>query len=526
VLLPQHLADLHKSGLKDGTIARCGFYSEADAEQVRSLLNWAPGYRGHLGACLVIPYHGPDGTSTGYARLKPDSPRAGSADRKTVKYEAPVGECPRVYFPPCGVTAQALADPGEALVLTEGEKKAARADDEGIPCLGLSGVWSWCKKRQGTGPRELLDDLAALAWEGRTVYVVFDSDAAENENVRRAEQALAAALGERGAVVSVVRLPAAPDGGKVGLDDFRNANPPDALRELLARPQAVPAEPAAPPLPAEPPRPEPLAREAFHGLAGEIVRAIEPASEADPAALLLQVLVGFGNQAGRAAYCEVEGDRHSGNEFAVLVGKSSKARKGTSWGRVLGFLRHADEEWAGRRVQTGLSSGEGLIWAVRDEIMKRERVKGRGGSVRYDEVPADPGVADKRLLVCEPEFANVLKQTERQGNTLSALLRQSWDCGHLAALTKNSPARATGAHVSIVGHITKNEALRYLTATEQANGFGNRFLWAWVERSKLLPDGGTVSEALAGPLRRRLRGALEFARKQGPLRRDGEASEV
>ena len=156
-----------------------------------------------------------------------------------------------------------------------------------------------------------------------------------------------------------------------------------------------------------------------------------------------KLVVGFGNIIGRATHFTVESDRHHGNEFVVLVGKTSKARKGTSWGRVNRLLEEAEQQWAEERVQTGLSSGEGLIWAVRDPIVKRERIKEKG-EVRYEEVEADPGVADKRLLVYEPEFANVLKQTERQGNTLSAILRNAWDGRNLRSMTKNSPARATG----------------------------------------------------------------------------------
>src|SRR5262249_38891500 len=156
--------------------------------------------------------------------------------------------------------------------------------------------------------------------------------------------------------------------------------------------------------------PEPPAEEAFHGLAGKIVRTIEPASEADPTALLVQTLVAFGNLIGRSAYFTVESDRHHGNEFVVLVGHTSKARKGTSWGHIGRLMREVEEEWARERVQSGLSSGEGLIWAVRDPVMKRERVKEHGKPVRYEEVEADPGVSDKRLLVYESEYVNVLKQ--------------------------------------------------------------------------------------------------------------------
>src|SRR5262249_27083573 len=157
-----------------------------------------------------------------------------------------------------------------------------------------------------------------------------------------------------------------------------------------------------------------LPEEAYHGLAGEIVRVIEPASEAHPAALLFQTLVGFGNLACRHAHFFAEADKHYLNEFVVLIGETAKGRKGASWGHVRRLLESVEQEWARERVQSGLSSGEGLIWAIRDPIMKRDQVKERGQPVRYEEVVADPGVSDKRLLIYEPEFSNVLKQTERQ----------------------------------------------------------------------------------------------------------------
>jgi hypothetical protein len=258
-------------------------------------------------------------------------------------------------------------------------------------------------------------------------------------------------------------------------------------------------------------------------LAGRIVRAIEPASEADPVALLAQTLVAFGNVISRGAYCTVEADRHHGNEFCVLVGRTSKARKGTSWGHIARLFREVAEPWARERVQPGLSSGEGLIWAVRDPIKKRERQKGRQGPSRYEEVEADPGVADKRLLALEPEFANVLKQLERQGNTLSVALRLGWDGHDLRILTKNNPAQATGAHVSQIAHITLDELRRYLTETEMANGLGNRHLWLCADRSKLLPEGGTVDASAWAALRDELTEAIRFAGQVGLVQRDGEA---
>jgi hypothetical protein len=54
----------------------------------------------------------------------------------------------------------------------------------------------------------------------------------------------------------------------------------------------------------------------------------------------------------------------------VLVGKSSRGRKGTAEGRVRQLMQYVDEDWVRDRKQSGLSSGEGLIWAARDPIKR------------------------------------------------------------------------------------------------------------------------------------------------------------
>jgi len=260
--------------------------------------------------------------------------------------------------------------------------------------------------------------------------------------------------------------------------------------------------------------PAPLEPEAFHGLAGELVQSLLPDTEADPVALLLQVLVAYGNAVNRTAVQEIEGDLHYPNLFAVMVGATSKGRKGTAWGRVRRFFGLADPAWTEHRILSGLSSGEGMIWAVRDPISKQEKAPRRAGEpLRYEQIEVDPGVRDKRLLALEPEFASVLRRIEQEGNSLSALMRLAWDTGMLSTLTKNAPATATHAHVSIIGHITGHELLRYLSRTELANGFANRFLFACVRRSKLLPRGGRVSDAELLPFSTRLRRALDHACK-------------
>jgi hypothetical protein len=153
--------------------------------------------------------------------------------------------------------------------------------------------------------------------------------------------------------------------------------------------------------------------------------------------------------------------------------------------------------------------------------MGREKVKAQGRVTGVQEYEADPGESDKRLLVHEPEFAVVLRQIERQGNTLSAIIRQAWDSGNLRTLTKNTPAQATGAHISIVGHITDGELRRYLSNTEAASGFGNRFLWLCVRRSKCLPEGGGLLELEW--FTAALESAVTFSRQVGEMRRDEEA---
>jgi putative DNA primase/helicase len=248
-LLPRHLDDLRKSGLTDETIAACGFRSLQAPQRIQQVLRWQR-YKGELGDCLLIPFPDANGKPTGYARLKPDRPRKGREDGKPIKYESPKGVSNLPFFPPG--TLAALQDATVSLLITEGEKKAAKADQDGFPCIGLVGVWGGQKRRtkgpdgKTQGERELIPGLEAVPWKGRTVSICFDSDAATNPHVRAAEWHLAEVLTRHGAKVLVVRIPpgeAGPDGQpkKVGLDDHLVGQGPDAFRKLLAT--ATPPEP-------------------------------------------------------------------------------------------------------------------------------------------------------------------------------------------------------------------------------------------------------------------------------------------
>lgn len=270
-----------------------------------------------------------------------------------------------------------------------------------------------------------------------------------------------------------------------------------------------------------------LDERAIRGVIGGLVRAIEPHSEADVVALLMQALIAFGNTMNRSAYFSAEADRHHMNLNAVLVGETAKGRKGTSWGYVRRVFAAVDPDWASTRVLNGLSSGEGLIWAVRDKITKDEPVREKGRPTgEYQTVVVDRGIEDKRLLVLESEFASTLRVMGRDGNTLSAVIRQAWDSGDLRTMTKNCPAQATGAHISIVAHITKDELCRLIEATEASNGFCNRFLWSCVRRSKALPEGGHFDETTLAPMIQRLHAAVNFGRSAQEIKRNDGAREV
>ncbi len=252
-----------------------------------------------------------------------------------------------------------------------------------------------------------------------------------------------------------------------------------------------------------------LAEEAYYGLPGDVVRAIQPHTEADPVAVLMNLLCAFGNAIGRGAHFRVGADQHHLKLNAGLVGPTSKGRKGMSEGHVRQLMHAVEPAWEEERVMSGLSSGEGLIHEVRDESWG---VDNKGKRVLKDE-----GVSDKRLLVSEPELARVLKVMTRETNTVSPVIRQAWDSGRLRVITRTNPLKATDAHVSIIGHISREELLRHLTETEAAGGFANRFLWLLVCRSQELPFGGEWHTVDTAPLVQRLSEALEFGKDAGEI---------
>ena len=248
---------------------------------------------------------------------------------------------------------------------------------------------------------------------------------------------------------------------------------------------------------------------AFHGSEGEVMEAIDPHTEADRAALLLQYLACFGNVIGRSCYYQIEDTKHFGNLFIALAGDTSRSRKGTSAERIRTIFKTVDLTWALERMKSGVSSGEGIISQVRDATFSFKKGK---------EELIDPGVEDKRFLLMMPEFSQALAMLKREGSSLSQVLRDAWDgYDRLQTLTKHTPLTASNAHISIVAHITIEELRAKLDETAMANGFANRFLFACIKRSKELPFGGALAPELTQQLGERTCAAVQAAQQRGAV---------
>jgi hypothetical protein len=276
-------------------------------------------------------------------------------------------------------------------------------------------------------------------------------------------------------------------------------------------------------LPPAEPWPEPPAIALRHGILGDLLERMAPATEADPVALLATILVAFGNAAGRGPHALVSGaTRHGVNLFVGIVGRSGKGRKGSGLDLALRPLREADPGWVEDRIVSGLSSGEGVVHAIRDAVMRNEPIREGKEIVDYGLVVVDPGVEDKRLLVIESELGAALRQCRREQSILSPMLRQAWDSSKLKTLSKNSPETSTDPHVSIIGHIVVEELRKLMSDADIYGGLANRFLWILSRRARLLPDGGDLEHL--GDITPRLTALLTKAKSTGRMRRTPAAA--
>ena len=256
-----------------------------------------------------------------------------------------------------------------------------------------------------------------------------------------------------------------------------------------------------------------MADDAFPELVRDVATIATHSSETHPVAVAANFIGLFCCAIGRTAFQRIGDATIHARPFFLVVGKSGKARKGTAEhtprevalrADALMRTRHSTDDRL--RIHTGgLSSGEGVGWALRDP--REPDDKGKGGDI---------GVTDKRLMVVEPEFANVLAQVKREGNTLSPIIRNSWDGRSIEPLTKTSQMTATNPHMVIVGHITNHELREKSSENDAANGLLNRFLILHVQRPKLVPLPEPTPPDVLDSLAERLADAIDFVTVGNP----------
>lgn len=198
---PKHYDDLKKSGLSDYTIISAGIET-VPQDQINKIFGWDI----RIDSLLAFPYQ-----DTGFVRYKLFPPYRKKDEEQTQKYHQKPDTYPHLYFPPD------FDHKAETILITEGEKKALKACQEGLNCFALGGIWNFAVK-DGNGKPQLIDAFNSIEWIERKVELVPDSDFQKKSEVKHAVYRLGTMLEQRGANVSVVCLPTSESVGK--LDDY------------------------------------------------------------------------------------------------------------------------------------------------------------------------------------------------------------------------------------------------------------------------------------------------------------------
>ena len=239
------------------------------------------------------------------------------------------------------------------------------------------------------------------------------------------------------------------------------------------------------------------------GLVGDVGRAAAVDTEVNPIAAAAGFISFLSAMAGSDVFLPIGNTRHHARVFTLHVGRSARGRKGDALSlsdRIRHELEFSDLLACvlGQTHEGGLSSREGLVCLIHDGFQQGKQ-----------EIPP---VDDKRLWIVESEFANVLHQAKREGNTLSAALRDAWDGKSIKPATKNNRVWTTDPHIAMACNVTPSELLGLIESRELSNGFANRFFIFWAEREKLVSFPKPTPEATVVELAERTHAVIEFAR--------------
>ena len=275
------------------------------------------------------------------------------------------------------------------------------------------------------------------------------------------------------------------------------------------------------------PWPKPITEIGRYGIAGEFIDLVSPQTEADSNAILLCFLTYAGNAMGRNFFVSAGADQHFGNLFTCLIGNTGHGRKGSAMSVVESFYEHGSPPRLGHRLK-GISTGEAIVYEIHDDIFKFTLVDKK--NQKYERTLAEPNIPDKRLLIVLSEFQQCLANMRKNDSILPSILRTAWDKGDLATPAKTSRATATGAHVSLISAMSREELLEQTSVNDAESGTLNRLLFCCSRRSKLLPQGGQFqrlykSEQWKG-IQERLARNIDTFEEQIHMTRDFDAEEI
>jgi hypothetical protein len=245
------------------------------------------------------------------------------------------------------------------------------------------------------------------------------------------------------------------------------------------------------------PWPDRIRPTGMYGIAGEYVRLVAPYTEADPNAILLCFLVFAGHLMGRNFFIRVDAKRHCGNLYGAIVGATATGRKGTAVNMAETFFTEGDLAPGLMQVMRGLSTGEGVMWLIRDPI--ESPVYDRKTKKTEMRI-TDPGIPEKRMIIILDEFQQGLSAMRRKDSILASTMRCLWDNDHAEASSKNSPAKVrAGAHVSMLAGISPSELLQIIDRWDAENGTLNRILWCCSIAHQRRPESSGLLEVMESP---------------------------
>jgi len=207
--------------------------------------------------------------------------------------------------------------------------------------------------------------------------------------------------------------------------------------------------------------PPPLTALSITGVVDEFVKSALPCTEADENSLVYQLLSALGNVFGTSAYAQFGADKHYPGLFQLIIGGTSTG-KGQAWSSVRALMDLVDPTWQ-NRCKYSAASGEGLVRVISEST----------------ENPC--------VFAILPEISVLLNSMNREGSTLSGYLRQAWDRMPLELNRARMSLTASEYLLSCLGHVTPAELTETMGNVDFYNGISNRFLWAAVKRSKVLP---------------------------------------